>query len=378
MVSVLAGIDYLRWALEQIDIGRAKAGRTDKHALATFAMFAVDNDGAAAKNRLRGIMGFYLAAMARSSLTEVYGIADELVELAKGGPEAVAAGLEDAWIDDLVVAGDPDECAERIRALLGAGSDSGPALPGPGRGGDLRDRDRGPRRAPPASRDEGGRKMTYSIVAGIPTRAGSASACSRTTSASAASSPGRRRESAPSRRSRSQSRPYGPLGLDLMRDGATRPGGARGARAPRRGGGEVRQVAMIDAAGNAAAHTGGRCVAAAGDVQRGPLSAQGNMMVVPACWTSMPDAYASAAGSFAERLLAALDAAEAAGGDVRGRQSAALLVVGGERSGRSPGKASASTSASTTTPIRSPSSAASSATARPTTRSATRSSRAAR
>ena len=78
-----------------------------------------------------GLMGFYLAAMAHSSLTEVYGILDELVALAEGGPESVAAGMHDKWIDDLAVAGTPGECAERIQALLEAGSDSCDSVPRP-------------------------------------------------------------------------------------------------------------------------------------------------------------------------------------------------------------------------------------------------------
>jgi 5,10-methylenetetrahydromethanopterin reductase len=124
VISVLAGTDYLKWARAQIDEGRAAAGRTDHHRIVTFAMFSVDHDGAAARDRLRGIMGFYLAAMAHSSLTEVYGIVDELVGLAEGGPTSVAAGMQDKWIDDLAVAGTPEECAQRIQALLEAGSDS--------------------------------------------------------------------------------------------------------------------------------------------------------------------------------------------------------------------------------------------------------------
>jgi alkanesulfonate monooxygenase SsuD/methylene tetrahydromethanopterin reductase-like flavin-dependent oxidoreductase (luciferase family) len=131
VISVLAGVDYLRWAREQIDAGRAAAGRTDPHRIVTFAMFAVDNDGSVAKDRLRGLMGFYLAAMARSSLTEVYGIADELVELAKDGPVPVAEAMPDTWIDDLAVVGTPDECAQRIQALLAAGSDSVVLFPVP-------------------------------------------------------------------------------------------------------------------------------------------------------------------------------------------------------------------------------------------------------
>ena len=90
----------------------------------TFTFFSVDEDGDVAKDRLRGLMAFYLAAMARSSLTEVYGIADQLVALAADGPENVAAGMTEQWIDDLAVAGTPGDCAEKIQALLEAGSDS--------------------------------------------------------------------------------------------------------------------------------------------------------------------------------------------------------------------------------------------------------------
>jgi alkanesulfonate monooxygenase SsuD/methylene tetrahydromethanopterin reductase-like flavin-dependent oxidoreductase (luciferase family) len=124
VISVLAGTDYVRWARRQIDEGRAEAGRTDPHRIATFAMFAVDNDGTVAKERLRGLMGFYLAAMGRNSLTEVYGIADEIAALAAEGTDNVVAAMTEKWIDDLAVAGTPDECAEKIRALLDAGSDS--------------------------------------------------------------------------------------------------------------------------------------------------------------------------------------------------------------------------------------------------------------
>jgi 5,10-methylenetetrahydromethanopterin reductase len=124
VISVLAGTEYVQWARKQIDEGRAAAGRTDDHRIVTFAMFSIDDDGAAARDRLRGLMGFYLAAMAHSSLTEVYGIVDEITALAADGPEGVAAGMEERWIDDLAVAGTPGECIERIQALLDAGSDS--------------------------------------------------------------------------------------------------------------------------------------------------------------------------------------------------------------------------------------------------------------
>jgi uncharacterized Ntn-hydrolase superfamily protein len=89
----------------------------------------------------------------------------------------------------------------------------------------------------------------------------------------------------------------------------------------------VRQVAAIDASGGVAAHTGSGCIPFAGHVTGHSVSCQANMMATERVWPEMLDAYNRAAGPLAHRLLAALDAAEAAGGDIRGRQSAALLVV---------------------------------------------------
>jgi len=93
----------------------------------------------------------------------------------------------------------------------------------------------------------------------------------------------------------------------------------------------MRQVGIVDALGEAAAWTGSSCIAHAGDVTGPGFSAQANMMLRPGVPEAMAAAYAEADGPLAERLLAAMEAAEAAGGDVRGRQSAALLVVAGER-----------------------------------------------
>jgi hypothetical protein len=91
-----------------------------------------------------------------------------------------------------------------------------------------------------------------------------------------------------------------------------------------------RQVAMIDAAGAVATHTGERCIAYTGHVVDGAVSCQANMMASPDVWPAMLDAYGLANESLTSRLLAALDAAEGAGGDARGRQSAAILVVPAE------------------------------------------------
>jgi uncharacterized Ntn-hydrolase superfamily protein len=92
----------------------------------------------------------------------------------------------------------------------------------------------------------------------------------------------------------------------------------------------MRQVAMIDAAGRVAVHTGQGCIPEAGHRVGTQMSAQANMMRNPGVPDAMVDAYSSMSGDLADRLLAALDAAEAVGGDIRGRQSAAMLVVGGK------------------------------------------------
>jgi uncharacterized Ntn-hydrolase superfamily protein len=126
---------------------------------------------------------------------------------------------------------------------------------------------------------------------------------------------------------------YGPLGLDLMRAGRSAPE-ALATLVEADPGADVRQVAMVDAAGTVAAHTGARCVAAAGQLAGEQVTAQANMVTRPSCWPAMVDAHASAGGDLGDRLLAALEAAEREGGDVRGRQSAAILIVSGERTER--------------------------------------------
>jgi uncharacterized Ntn-hydrolase superfamily protein len=90
---------------------------------------------------------------------------------------------------------------------------------------------------------------------------------------------------------------------------------------------EVRQTAVVDAHGEAFAHTGSSCIAYAGDAGGDGFSCQANMMASPEVPAAMATAFGAAEGPLAERLLAALDAAETVGGDVRGRQSAAVLVV---------------------------------------------------
>ena len=126
---------------------------------------------------------------------------------------------------------------------------------------------------------------------------------------------------------------YGPLGLTLMRSGKTAPQALNALLAGDEGA-ALRQVAMVDSAGRVAAHTGARCMADAGHETGEGFSVQANMMANPTVWPAMAAAYRAAAGDLADRLLAALEAAQAAGGDIRGKQSAAILVVPAVSSGR--------------------------------------------
>jgi alkanesulfonate monooxygenase SsuD/methylene tetrahydromethanopterin reductase-like flavin-dependent oxidoreductase (luciferase family) len=132
VVSVLAGTEYLRWARERIAEGMADAGRSEHHRVTTFALFSVDADGQKARDLVKGLVAFYAWAMSTNALMTVYGISDELTRMSEaGGHEEVARQMPDRWIDDLVVAGTPEQCAHQIRALLDAGADSVALFPAP-------------------------------------------------------------------------------------------------------------------------------------------------------------------------------------------------------------------------------------------------------
>lgn len=146
---------------------------------------------------------------------------------------------------------------------------------------------------------------------------------------------------------------YGKLGLDLLRTGKSAPDTLRALLAGDATC-EVRQVAMIDPSGNVATFTGNKDIIAAGGIAGSgaapvalncgsaggtltigkDFSVQANLMSNDRIWPAMAKAYAEAKGDLADRMLAALDAAQAAGGDIRGKQSAALIVVGPKSSGR--------------------------------------------
>jgi len=126
---------------------------------------------------------------------------------------------------------------------------------------------------------------------------------------------------------------YGKLGLELMRVGKSAPETLRGLLGSDEAR-EVRQVAMIDAQGRIATHTGKRSIQGAGHQVGTDYSVQANLMDNDRIWPAMAKAFEAAKGDLADRMLAALEAAEAEGGDIRGKQSAALVIVKAQSSGR--------------------------------------------
>jgi uncharacterized Ntn-hydrolase superfamily protein len=126
---------------------------------------------------------------------------------------------------------------------------------------------------------------------------------------------------------------YGPLGLELMSSGKSS-SEALGALLKADSKAETRQVAFVDAKGGVAVHTGKKCISFAGHVKGEEFSCEANLMRNSTIWDAMAKDYRKTSKvskkkrlPFAERLISALEAAEEAGGDIRGKQSAAILVV---------------------------------------------------
>ena len=126
ILSVLASVEYIRWACERIAEGQAAAGRSGQpHRVVTYVLYAVDDDPARARAAVREAVAFYLAAMPDNAITEVLGIqADVQEKLARGGLETLTRELPDAWIDAMAIAGTPAQCAAKLEAFLAAGSDA--------------------------------------------------------------------------------------------------------------------------------------------------------------------------------------------------------------------------------------------------------------
>ncbi|MBD3217061.1 MAG: DUF1028 domain-containing protein [candidate division Zixibacteria bacterium] len=125
---------------------------------------------------------------------------------------------------------------------------------------------------------------------------------------------------------------YGKLGLEMMKTGKTAQQALDGLKASDPNS-DVRQVAMIDNHGNIATHTGENCIAMAGHRSGANYSVQANLMEKSTVWDAMAEAFENSEGELADRMMAALEAAQAEGGDIRGMQSAAMLVVTGEPTG---------------------------------------------
>jgi uncharacterized Ntn-hydrolase superfamily protein len=126
---------------------------------------------------------------------------------------------------------------------------------------------------------------------------------------------------------------YGKNGLELMRAGKSAPDALK-ELLEKDEGREVRQVAMIDAQGRVDAWTGKNDIQAAGHIVGKNFSVQANLMLNDKVWPAMARAFENTKGDLADRMLAALDAAQAVGGDIRGRQSAAMIVVTGKPTGQ--------------------------------------------
>jgi uncharacterized Ntn-hydrolase superfamily protein len=125
---------------------------------------------------------------------------------------------------------------------------------------------------------------------------------------------------------------YGPLGLELMRAGKTAEEALAGLLRTDQFE-AVRQVAMIDSQGRVAAHTGKSCIPEAGHIVGDGFSCQANLMLKNTVWNAMSKAFENTKGELVDRLMAALEAAQNEGGDIRGKQSAAIIVVKGKGSG---------------------------------------------
>ena len=126
---------------------------------------------------------------------------------------------------------------------------------------------------------------------------------------------------------------FGPRGLELLKQGKTAEEVVKeliDADESR----DARQLAIVDSQGNVAAHTGAKCVPAAGHHVGSNFSVQANLMLNDRVWPAMAKAFEASKGPLAERMIVALEAAQEAGGDIRGKQSAAILVVRAESTGR--------------------------------------------
>ena len=126
---------------------------------------------------------------------------------------------------------------------------------------------------------------------------------------------------------------YGPRALELLKQGYS-PKEVVEILTNYDDGRAFRQLGIVDAKGNSAAYTGDNCIPEAGHIEKQNYAIQANLMLKNTVWGAMEKAFTETKGPLAERMVAALEAAEAEGGDIRGKQSAAILVVKGKSSGK--------------------------------------------
>jgi uncharacterized Ntn-hydrolase superfamily protein len=127
---------------------------------------------------------------------------------------------------------------------------------------------------------------------------------------------------------------FGPRGLSLLENGLSPKMAVENLLALDKGR-EVRQLAILNVHGNVDAFTGKNCIEAAGHIVGNNFSVQANLMDKNTVWSAMAKAFKNSKGSLAERMLIAMEAAQAEGGDIRGKQSAAILVVKAKSTGNS-------------------------------------------
>lgn len=131
VLSVAAGHDYVRWARERIDEGRRLGGRSGPHRITLFAIYSVADDPQEARRAVRGPLAFY-KSLGTNALTDVYGMSEQLRRLIdRGGYEAVRDGMPDPWIEDLTIAGSPEEVAAKIESFYEIGADCVALFPMP-------------------------------------------------------------------------------------------------------------------------------------------------------------------------------------------------------------------------------------------------------
>jgi alkanesulfonate monooxygenase SsuD/methylene tetrahydromethanopterin reductase-like flavin-dependent oxidoreductase (luciferase family) len=132
VLAVASSLDYVRWSARQIRMARDRTAATRPHRTTMFALYAVDPDRERARQAVRDAIAFYKSVSGRTASTDVYGISDQVVDMrSRGGAATIAREMPEEWLDDLAIAGTPDECVEKLRAYFDAGVDAITLVPCP-------------------------------------------------------------------------------------------------------------------------------------------------------------------------------------------------------------------------------------------------------